>query len=71
MVMECGKRCFSNLKNDNLSDSENICVINCQTKYFELYNICEDYTNNMTDKLLNLKKNSDPLIFIEENKLKF
>ena len=71
MVVECAKQCFSNLKNDNLTDNENICVVNCQGKYFELYNLCDDYTNKMTSRLMDLNKNSNPLDFIENNQLKF
>ena len=71
MVIECGKQCFSNLKNDLLSENENVCIVNCQGKYFELFNLCDEYTSNMTSKLMELKKNSDPLTFIQENELKF
>ncbi len=71
MVVECGKKCFSNLKSDILTEKENICVVNCQGKYFELFNLCDQYTANMTSKLMTLKKNADPLTFIQENELKF
>jgi hypothetical protein len=72
MAVECGRRCISNLKNHELSDNENICVINCQNKYFEMFTYCDDYSNNITEKLIkSTNKRLNPLQFIEENELKF
>ena len=41
----CSKTCFVNLRSDTLNDDENICVSNCQKKFFDVYDIGERLNN--------------------------
>jgi len=45
----CAKSCFKNMRSDRLSDDENLCMTNCQQKYYDVYDI-GDKLNMLLDK---------------------
>lgn len=51
MIAQCGKLCFKNLDLSDLTMSENKCLDNCLSKYYNTYVTGEKLRNYMTEKI--------------------
>jgi hypothetical protein len=66
VVNECGKRCLSNFRSDNISTDENICLTSCFSKFYDSLEMGEKlfdiYSRKEANTALMVKGKYDELI---------
>jgi hypothetical protein len=53
VITECGKRCLSNFRSENLSTDENVCLTSCYSKFYDSLEMGEKLFDMFSRKEVN------------------